>query len=159
MAPTVTAAMGYSKEHMTLAIKLRKPIVEKMRRDRINSSIEQLRQLLDQQPDSKLEKADILEMTVCYLRRHSQRQPVSAPSGPSAESEGYSRCVQEIKRFLSQDGTKVESQGRLLNHFQNTQLSLDKSSCQSVLPQLSSPVHHTTIKGETQANTILWRPW
>nr|XP_006642107.1 PREDICTED: transcription factor HES-5-like [Lepisosteus oculatus] len=162
MAPTVTAAMGYSKEHMTLAIKLRKPIVEKMRRDRINSSIEQLRQLLgqeflDQQPDSKLEKADILEMAVCYLRRHSQRQPVSAPSGPSAESEGYSRCVQEIKRFLSQDGTKVESQGRLLNHFQHAQLSSEKPKCQRVLP--GAPVQHITIKGEPSGISPLWRPW
>lgn len=43
---------------------LRKPLVEKLRRERINSSIEQLKSLLGpglkQQPDSKLEKADIL---------------------------------------------------------------------------------------------------
>lgn len=48
-----------------------------MRRDRINSSIEQLRLLLEKefqrhQPNSKLEKADILEMTVQYLRQQSQ---------------------------------------------------------------------------------------
>lgn len=52
---------------------LRKPLVEKLRRERINSSIEQLKSLLGpglkQQPDSKLEKADILERTVCILRR------------------------------------------------------------------------------------------
>ncbi|KAJ8351036.1 hypothetical protein AAFF_G00159550 [Aldrovandia affinis] len=35
--------MNYSKEHLTLTNKLRKPMVEKMRRDRINSSIEQLK--------------------------------------------------------------------------------------------------------------------
>uniref|UniRef100_A0A672JA92 Transcription factor HES-5 n=1 Tax=Salarias fasciatus TaxID=181472 RepID=A0A672JA92_SALFA len=51
---------------------IRKPLVEKLRRERINSSIEQLKSLLGpdflkQQPDSKLEKADILEMTVCFL--------------------------------------------------------------------------------------------
>uniref|UniRef100_A0A7N6A8V6 Transcription factor HES-5 n=1 Tax=Anabas testudineus TaxID=64144 RepID=A0A7N6A8V6_ANATE len=50
---------------------LRKPLVEKLRRERINSSIEQLKSLLGpeflkQQPDSKLEKADILEMTVSF---------------------------------------------------------------------------------------------
>ncbi|CAF95252.1 unnamed protein product, partial [Tetraodon nigroviridis] len=52
---------------------LRKPLVEKLRRERINSSIEQLKSLLgpglQQQPDSKLEKADILEKTVWVLRR------------------------------------------------------------------------------------------
>ncbi|KAF3690222.1 Transcription factor HES-5 Hairy and enhancer of split 5 [Channa argus] len=73
MAPTITAAMTSSQEHLTLTHKLRKPQVEKLRRERINSSIEQLKSLLGpeflkQQPDSKLEKADILEMTVCFLR-------------------------------------------------------------------------------------------
>ncbi|CAJ0960015.1 unnamed protein product [Ranitomeya imitator] len=54
--------------------KLRKPVIEKMRRDRINSSIEQLRVLLEKefqshQLPSKPEKADILEMTVTFLRQ------------------------------------------------------------------------------------------
>lgn len=54
-------------------------MVEKMRRDRINSSIEQLKLLLEKefqrhQPNSKLEKADILEMTVSYLKQQSQLQ-------------------------------------------------------------------------------------
>lgn len=47
-----------------------------MRRDRINSSIEQLKVLLEkefhkQQPNVKLEKADILEMAVAYLKQHA----------------------------------------------------------------------------------------
>ena len=59
-------------------LQLRKPLVEKLRRERINSSIEQLKSLLGpeflkQQPDSKLEKADILETTVCVLRRLQQQ--------------------------------------------------------------------------------------
>ncbi|XP_032417908.1 hairy-related 12 [Xiphophorus hellerii] len=58
-------------------IKLRKPIVEKMRRDRINTCIEQLKVILEkefhkQEPNSKLEKADILEMTVSFLRQQLQ---------------------------------------------------------------------------------------
>ncbi|CAJ0960009.1 unnamed protein product, partial [Ranitomeya imitator] len=53
---------------------LRKPEVEKLRRDRINSSIRQLRLLLESEfqshePNTKLEKADILEMTVSYLKK------------------------------------------------------------------------------------------
>ncbi|XP_029975187.1 hairy-related 12 [Salarias fasciatus] len=83
-------------------IKLRKPIVEKMRRDRINSCIEQLKVILEkefhkQEPNSKLEKADILEMTVSFLRQQLQAglchsdfsycwrdsaHFLSAPSGP-----------------------------------------------------------------------------
>lgn len=57
---------------------LMKPIVEKKRRDRINSSIGQLKSLLGEEfqngePNMKMEKADILEMTVNYLKLHSQR--------------------------------------------------------------------------------------
>ncbi|GLD58161.1 enhancer of split mbeta protein-like protein, partial [Lates japonicus] len=64
--------MTNSQDHLTLTHKLKKPLVEKLRRERINSSIEQLKsflgpEFLKQQPDSKLEKADILEMTVCFL--------------------------------------------------------------------------------------------
>ncbi|KAL7843249.1 hypothetical protein AOLI_G00247610 [Acnodon oligacanthus] len=73
MTPAVASAMTISEEHLPLNNKLRKPVMEKMRRDRINSSIEQLKTLLapeflNQQPDSKLEKADILEMTFSFLR-------------------------------------------------------------------------------------------
>jgi hairy and enhancer of split protein 5 len=47
-------------------------VVEKLRRDRINNSIEQLKSLLvpeilNQQSDSKMDKDDILEMTVCFF--------------------------------------------------------------------------------------------
>ncbi|XP_016373846.1 transcription factor HES-5-like [Sinocyclocheilus rhinocerous] len=53
MTPTII-----SKELLPLNNKLRKPMVEKMCRDRINSSIEQLKcllapEFLKQQPDSK----------------------------------------------------------------------------------------------------------
>ncbi|XP_041099382.1 transcription factor HES-5-like [Polyodon spathula] len=142
MAPTITAAMRYSQGHLAMTNKLRKPVVEKMRRDRINSSIEQLKTLLGkefvkQQPDSKLEKADILEMTVCYLRQ-------SASARPATGNEGYSRCVQEIVRFLSRDEMKTETQRKLLNHFQAAQ---------------NSPVHQTPVKEATPVKSALWRPW
>ncbi|CAM5138954.1 unnamed protein product [Eretmochelys imbricata] len=51
--------------------KLRKPLIERKRRERINNCLEQLKEAvvgafcLDQ---SKLEKADILEMTVKHLQ-------------------------------------------------------------------------------------------
>ncbi|TKC42933.1 hypothetical protein EI555_019463 [Monodon monoceros] len=67
---------------------LRKPVVEKMRRDRINSSIEQLKLLLEQefarhQPNSKLEKADILEMAVSYLKHSKGEQPGALEPRPA----------------------------------------------------------------------------
>ncbi|NXT74721.1 HES5 factor, partial [Zapornia atra] len=105
--------------------KLRKPVVEKMRRDRINSSIEQLKLLLEKefhrhQPNSKLEKADILEVAVSYLKQQSQLQMKRSfhKSSQSDFREGYSRCLQEAFHFLSLHKVRTETQTKLLSHFQ-----------------------------------------
>ncbi|XP_030276859.1 transcription factor HES-5-like [Sparus aurata] len=131
MAPTITAAMTSSQENLTLIHKLRKPLVEKLRRERINSSIEQLKSLvgpdfLKQQPDSKLEKADILEMTVCVLRRLQQQHHL---------------------------------QRRLLNHVNKPQSSSDNNLTEADFSPLSSTVQTSITKDKSPDNSALWRPW
>ncbi|XP_018535229.1 transcription factor HES-5-like [Lates calcarifer] len=162
MAPTITAAMTNSQEHLTLTHKLRKPLVEKLRRERINSSIEQLKSLLGpeflkQQPDSKLEKADILEMTVCFLRQLQQQQHQAVDS--AAVNQGYSRCVQEVAHFLSKEEVKTQSQRRLLNHFNRLQSSSDKNLREADFSPLSSSVQTSITKDKSPVNSTLWRPW
>nr|XP_013998696.1 unnamed protein product [Salmo salar] len=55
-----------------LARKKRRGVIEKRRRDRINHSLSELRRLvptsLEKQGSSKLEKAEILQMTVDHLK-------------------------------------------------------------------------------------------
>ncbi|KAA0707530.1 Transcription factor HES-5 Hairy and enhancer of split 5 [Triplophysa tibetana] len=155
MTPTII-----SDEHLHLNNKLRKPIVEKMRRDRINRSIEQLKALMDpeflkQQSDSKLEKADILEMTVSFM---THQQSV-LDSSSHAVNQGFSRCVHDIEHFLStHDTQKTQSQRRLLKHFQNLQTPSEQIRRESVLPQLSS-THHNTINKQMNVNkSAIWRP-
>ncbi|XP_040890529.1 transcription factor HES-5-like [Toxotes jaculatrix] len=161
MAPTITAAMTNSQDHLTLTHKLRKPLVEKLRRERINSSIEQLKSLLGpeflkQQPDSKLEKAEILEMTVCFLRRlKQQNQAVDS----AAVNQGYSRCVQEVAHFLSKEKVKTQSQRRLLNHFNNLQSSSDNNLRAADFSPLSSTVHTSITEEKSPVNSAVWRPW
>ncbi|KAM9361996.1 transcription factor HES-5-like [Symphorus nematophorus] len=156
MAPTITAAITNSQEHLTLTHKLRKPLVEKLRRERINSSIEQLKSLLSpeflkQQPDSKLEKADILEMTVCVLTRLQQQNQQQLPAVDSAAvDQGYSRCVQEVEHFLSREQVKTQSQRRLLNHFNKREADFSP---------LSSTVQTSNTKDKSPVNSALWRPW
>lgn len=141
-------------------LQLRKPLVEKMRRDRINSSIEQLKSLLapeflNQQPDSKLEKADILEMTVSLLRQLQQQPALSCSS--AAVNQGFSRCVNEVVHFLSKE--EVKTQRKLLNHFQNLQPSSDENRRESVLPQLSSTEQQIISKEKSSVKSSLWWPW
>uniref|UniRef100_A0A673G3I7 BHLH domain-containing protein n=1 Tax=Sinocyclocheilus rhinocerous TaxID=307959 RepID=A0A673G3I7_9TELE len=80
-----------------------KPMVEKMCRDRINSSIEQLKcllapEFLKQPPDSKLEEADILEMTLCTsyeaLPEAAAEQEGKCPARPEDLQQRH-ECQQE----------------------------------------------------------------
>ncbi|XP_037303879.2 transcription factor HES-5-like [Pungitius pungitius] len=162
MAPTITAARTSSQEHLPLTHKLRKPLVEKLRRERINSSIEQLKSLLDpeflkQQPDSKLEKADILEMTVCVLRRLQQQNHQAVDS--AAVEQGYSRCVQEETHFLCEEQVKTQSQRRLLNHFNKLQSSCEKNLRDADFSPLSSSVQTSISKDKSPVSSAPWRPW
>lgn len=144
-------------------------MVEKLRRDRINTSIEQLKSLLGpeflrQQPDSKQEKADILEMAVSYLRgwqqQKQQQQQASVVSGLMTAGDGYSRCVQEAVSFLSHCEVQTQAHRRLLSHFQGLQASSRTSHSPPTLSPPGSPLHQVSSnKGVSQAGSALWRPW
>ncbi|XP_037540223.1 transcription factor HES-5 [Nematolebias whitei] len=164
MAPTVVGQAA--KNHLTPAHKLRKPMVEKLRRDRINTSIEQLKSLLGpeflrQQPDSKQEKADILEMAVTYLRCWQQQKQQSTPtSGLMTATDGYSHCIQEAVSFLSRCEVQSQAHRLLRNHFQGLQESSRTclSPCSPSPP--SSPLHQViSRKGLCPSSSALWRPW
>ncbi|CAL8400585.1 unnamed protein product [Arctogadus glacialis] len=163
MAPTITSAMTSSQDHLTVTHKIRKPLVEKLRRERINSSIEQLKSLLGpeflkQEPDSKMEKADILEMTVDFLRQLQLSRHGNSVSGVSAANQGHSRCVQEVVHFLSKDEVKTLSNRRMLDHFQNLRTSSDRLTEGGSI-QLSSPLKNNITKEKSSVNSAVWRPW
>ncbi|KAM9298921.1 transcription factor HES-5 [Gastrophryne carolinensis] len=137
--------------------KLRKPVVEKMRRDRINNSIEQLKVLLEkefqkQQPNVKLEKADILEMAVSYLQQQkSQPQTLSVERLQQDYNQGYSWCVTEALQFLCRYPESGEAQKKLVNHLAAPQKV-------STVPYFLSP---SSSKQATVAISPakVWRPW
>ncbi|KAM9752689.1 hairy-related 9 isoform 2-T2 [Menidia menidia] len=117
-----------------------KPIMEKRRRARINESLGQLKTLIldalkkDSSRHSKLEKADILEMTVKHLR-NLQRVQMSALSADatvlSKYRAGFNECMNEVTRFLStSEGVNAEVRSRLLNHL---------SSCMGQMMSLNYP--------------------
>ncbi|XP_038159495.1 transcription factor HES-5-like [Cyprinodon tularosa] len=169
MAPTAYGQA--SKDHLTPAHKLRKPMVEKLRRDRINTSIEQLKSLLGpeflrQQPDSKQEKADILEMAVSYLRSWQQQklqlqqQQSLLTSGPLTAWDGYSRCVQEAVSFLSRCEVQTQAHRLLLSHFQGLQAPSRNSLSPCSPSPPGSPLHQVSpSKGLSPTSSALWRPW
>ncbi|KAM3920794.1 transcription factor HES-5 [Leptodactylus fuscus] len=151
MAPTSMAMDNLSPKEKN---KLRKPIVEKMRRDRINSSIEQLKALLEkefhqQQPNVKLEKADILEMAVSYLQQQ-KNPPQSIPVERLQQdyNQGYSWCVKEALQFLCHYPKSGETQKQLLNHLKVPQN----------IPTFSYPCDQKKAT-LASAPAKIWRPW
>ncbi|XP_068710096.1 transcription factor HES-4-like [Montipora foliosa] len=105
-----------------------KPLMEKRRRARINQSLNELKDLIleamkkDTSCYSKLEKADILEMTVRYLRSmRSQsitaRMNANDPNTIARYRAGYNECANEMTRYLmSLDGMDTQARSRLLAH-------------------------------------------
>ncbi|XP_026542957.1 transcription factor HES-1 isoform X1 [Notechis scutatus] len=104
-----------------------KPVMEKRRRARINESLGQLKTLIldalkkDSSRHSKLEKADILEMTVKHLRSLQRAQMTAAlntdPSVLCKYRAGFNECMTEVTRFLSScEGVNTEVRNRLLGH-------------------------------------------
>ncbi|XP_063292531.1 transcription factor HES-5-like [Pelobates fuscus] len=151
--PTMESLNGNPKSRNSLRV--RKPVVEKMRRDRINSSIKQLRLLLEKefqknQPNSKLEKADILEMTVNYLKQqHLQRTAATGVIKSHFQDyhQGYNRCMEETFRYLALTEKEAPKTRILIDHL-NGPLSIAQELKQENLMRKSSC-----------STPSIWRPW
>ncbi|XP_051915283.1 hairy-related 3 [Hippocampus zosterae] len=116
MVATIDCA---DKSDSITASKVSKPLMEKKRRARINKCLDQLKCLLESHYSStirkrKLEKADILELTVRHLK-HLQK---ISPTSPSTRGElsdyqkGYHSCLANFQHYLLMADT-VNDQQRL----------------------------------------------
>ncbi|KAK3593234.1 hypothetical protein CHS0354_012314 [Potamilus streckersoni] len=96
----------------------RKHIAERQRRARINSYLEQLERLtsLDQQSVGpvKLEKAEVLERTVNYLKtlKHSQINDMSRVQ----YTAGYSQCMRLLFQYLETSDLQRQQIQSLYSH-------------------------------------------
>ncbi|XP_053963712.1 protein deadpan isoform X1 [Anastrepha ludens] len=128
---------GLSKAELR---KTNKPIMEKRRRARINHCLNELKTLIleamkkDPARHTKLEKADILEMTVKHLQSVQRQQLNMAiqtdPTVVHKFKTGFIECAEEVNRYINQlDGVDAIVRQRLTNHLNN---------CASNLEQLGS---------------------
>ncbi|CAL1290479.1 unnamed protein product [Larinioides sclopetarius] len=108
-----------------------KPLIEKRRRARINRSLGELRSIVVPTPDKnlqmpnarqpKLEKADILEMTVEYVKKMSEREKLRPENDTNGFDAGYKECLKEVCRFLECESQELKS--RLMYHLNNPRCS------------------------------------
>ncbi|KAM9475616.1 transcription factor HES-2.1 [Clarias gariepinus] len=160
-----------------------KPLMEKRRRARINESLNRLKELIvplvanDTSRYSKLEKADILEMTVGFLR-----ELPSSPVKAQADSyrEGYEACLQRVSALLPRTSLDYETCARVHDFIQQAKPS-SSSACRSCSARnsiqherLQSPksnpvlANRASITGSTSSRAhalpqaaaqTMWRPW
>ncbi|OPL33221.1 transcription hes-4 factor, partial [Mytilus galloprovincialis] len=108
-----------------------KPLMEKRRRARINDSLSELKTFLldaikkEGMRHNKMEKADILELTVKQLRQ-LQRQQFSSNPNSDTFRIGFIECATEVSTFLkSLPNIEPDLQAKLLEHL--SKCSSDKS--------------------------------
>ncbi|XP_031761713.1 transcription factor HES-5-like [Xenopus tropicalis] len=155
MAPySATNILTTEHNHKAQGIrKMRKPVVEKMRRDRINSSIEQLRMLLEKEFEShhlpsKPEKADILEMAVSFLQQHMATKYAQSSL---VQIEGHSKYHQDSLQFVSPKNQSEFPEKLLHNFYEDHSVA--------VSPPLS-PLYQTPTKCTTPGpSKVIWRPF
>ncbi|CAJ1085534.1 transcription factor HES-2-like [Xyrichtys novacula] len=117
-----------------------KPLLEKRRRARINDSLSHLKSLIlpligkDNARYSKLEKADILEMTVRFLR-----DLPSTPVKDSTESyrEGYKACLQRVSALLPKTSLDQETCHRVNEFIQQSRSATVTPTCLNCCAQSS----------------------
>ncbi|KAM7413589.1 hypothetical protein PAMA_020801 [Pampus argenteus] len=156
--------------------KLRKPLIERKRRERINNCLDQLKETvigafrLDQ---SKLEKADILEMTVKHLQNiqsNNLHDPTLGLEAQQKYSTGYIQCMHEVHNMLLTCDWMDKTLGsRLLNHLlKSLPRSTDERPLQPAprhdVPPLASqgkgpPAMWLDIRREPRSTAPTWACW
>jgi len=103
--------------------KAKKPLMEKMRRARINDSLNEMKSLVldllnkDASRYSKMEKADVLEMTVTYLRAMQRKDTrTEDPKSLVDYRAGFNQCANEVNRNILTNEGSEQIREELLNH-------------------------------------------
>lgn len=171
MAPTsyVIHHGGYEQEPISRTYQYRKvmkPMLERKRRARINRCLDELKELMvttlqsEGENVSKLEKADILELTVRHLHTlKRQHRLVANPETTYVDrfKAGFSMCAKEVSTFLI-DTVEPVASAKLLQHLGGCIRQLDDISTNEVSYRQSytPPASPATIVCE---NKPMWRPW
>ncbi|XP_073682479.1 transcription factor HES-5-like [Garra rufa] len=130
--------------------KFRKILVEKPWRDRINLSMEHLRELFDKTTGMSdrqfvhLDKADILEMTVDFLKHRAN----------SSYARGFSLCLQETLRHVSLHAHLTPDNREAIKRFYVRQ----RTNQMHLMASTSRGLVHRSPK-QSSSRVALWRPW
>lgn len=115
--------------------KVMKPMLERKRRARINRCLDELKELMvtalqtEGENVSKLEKADILELTVRHLHKLKRQQRLAANPVIDADRfrAGFTHAANEVSRCLaSTPGVDITLGTKLMTHLGHRLNDMDK---------------------------------
>merc|ERR1712051_624856 len=139
--------------------KVMKPLLERKRRARINKCLDGLKDLMgtalqsEGESITKLEKADVLELTVKHLQKLKRQNALGlTPEATYAGrfKAGYASCAQEVSKYMtSRTDVSVEVTTRLFSHMSNCLQALD-SMPPSVL-SMAAAVPNSPISPQQQS--------
>lgn len=146
--------------------KVMKPMLERKRRARINKCLDELKDLMvnalqsEGESIAKLEKADVLELTVTHLKKLQQRDQLTLKPIPSDQDkfrQGYSRCASEVSRCLaSVPGVDVTLGTKLMTHLGISLTHHEKRAPLTILvpPPQASPAMSSASSGYSSAGEL-----
>ncbi|XP_077370698.1 transcription factor HES-2-like [Festucalex cinctus] len=180
---SLRSTVAKRKEALELR-KTMKPLVEKRRRARINDSLNHLKELIlpltgrDKIHYSKLEKADILEMTVRFL---SGIPSVQHKNSTDSYKEGYKACLQRVSARLPKSSLEPDVSRQLTDFIQRSMAANVNRQCLNCCSQNSAALPHiqqrllslksslgqkaeavalVTARSDPQNDSApMWRPW
>lgn len=171
MAPTSYVLPGdYEQEPISRTYQYRKvmkPMLERKRRARINRCLDELKELMvttlqsEGENVSKLEKADILELTVRHLHNLKRQQRlVATPEVSYADrfKAGFSQCAREVSHFLV-DTVDPMAGAKLLQHLGGCIRQLDTISSESEVQYRQMYTPPTSPRTNITEHRPMWRPW
>lgn len=125
--------------------KVMKPMLERKRRARINRCLDELKELMvtalqsEGENVSKLEKADILELTVRHLHKLRRQQRLQNANPVIHEDRfraGFTHAANEVSRVLASiPGVDITLGTKLMTHLGMSLNTLDKSKPLSIQTQ------------------------
>ena len=161
-------------------IQITKPLLERQRRARINRCLDQLKDVLvsgmEAQGENvtRLEKADILELTV----RHLQKLQASVAKQESQTEDkfraGFVYCAQEVSRVLATTSPRVDIKtgssimihlGKSLNEIASSSdddtMTVDSysSGMRPYTPPLTPLASPKSVDSNSSSCSSMWRPW
>merc|ERR1712241_423193 len=140
--------------------KVVKPLIEKKRRARINACLDELKDLMvfamqsEGESISKLEKADVLELTVKHLRKLKRQQMLSL--NPALDMDrfhaGYTTCATEVSRTLASTGVDISIGSRLMSHLGHKLNNIETSRVSPLTVRVPEPRMQPKLKMTSPAS-------